>query len=182
MKTGKSEHTLRGHKLPVEAVSTCIVDGKTKLVSGSIDKTVRIWDAETGICEQVLLGHEDRIRSIESFTIGDQVKIASGSEDGVVCIWDVHSGKLEHILQGPASTNCLLAPAVLKGELKLVIGFQSRFTDTKNSELLTIWNIQTGKCEHSAPIAKRFDSVFSFKQDGKTYIVMGFMDGVLIFL
>jgi WD40 repeat protein len=182
MKTGKCEHILRGHKQSVEAVSTCIVDGKTKLVSASIDKTVRIWDAETGICERVLLGHEDWVMSVASFTIGNQVKIVSGSQDGVVRVWDVHSGECEHILQGPESTNCMLAPAILKEELKLVVGFQSRFTDTKNSELLTIWNLQTGKCEHSIPIAKRFDSVFSFQQNGKTYIVMGFMDGVLIFL
>lgn len=179
MKTGKCEHTLRGHKQSVEAVSTCIVDGKTKLVSAS--KTVRIWDAETGICERVLLGHEDKVMSVASFTIGNQVKIVSGSQDGVVRVWDVHSGECEHILQGPESTNCMLAPAILKGELKLVVGFQSRFTDTENSEL-TIWNLQTGKREHSIPTAKRFDSVFSFQQNGKTYIVMGFMDGVLIFL
>ena len=182
MKTGKCEHTLRGHELAVTAVSTCIVDGKTKLVSASIDQTVRIWDAQTGICEHVLLGHEDLVVSVASFTIDSQVKIVSGSQDGVVRIWDVHSGECEHILQGPESTNCMLAPAVLSGDLKLVVGFQSRFTDAKNSELLTIWNLQTGKCEHSIPIAKRFDSVFSFEQNGKNYIVMGFSDGVIIFL
>lgn len=182
MKTGKCERTLRGHELSVAAVSTCIVDGKTKLVSASIDKTVRIWDAETGICEHVLLGHEDWIMSVACFTIDNQVKIVSGSEDGVVRVWDVHSGECEHILQGPESTNCMLAQAVLKGELKLVVGFQSRLADGKNSELLTIWNLKTGKCEHSIPMAKRFDSVFSFIQNGKSYIALGFMDGVIIFL
>lgn len=182
MKTGKCEHTLRGHEGTVKAVSTCIVDGKTKLVSASDDNTVRIWDSETGICEHVLLGHEDSVMSVASFTIDSQVKIVSGSQDGVVRVWDVHSGDCEHILQGPESTNCMLASAVLKGELKLVVGFQSRFTHGENSQLLTIWNLQTGKCEHSIPIAKRLDSVFSFQQNGKSYIVMGFMDGVLIFL
>lgn len=182
MKTGKCEHTLRGHTSSIEAVSTCIVGGKTKLVSASSDKTVRIWDAETGKCERVLLGHEDDVMSVASFTMGNQVKIVSGSQDGVVRIWDVHSGECEHILQGPKSTNCMLAPAVLNGELELVVGFQSRFTDAKDSELLTIWNLQTGKCEHSVPVAKRFDSVFSFEQNGKSYIVMGFMGGVLKFL
>lgn len=182
MKTGKCEHTLRGHKQSVEAVSTCILDGKAKLVSASIDKTVRIWDAETGICERVLLGHEDWVLSVASFTIDSQVKIVSGSQDGVVRIWDAHSGECEHILEGPKYTKCMLASAVLNGELKLVVGFQSRFTDAESSELLTIWNLQTGKCEHSIPIAKRFDSVFSFIQNEKSYIVMGFMDGVIISL
>ncbi len=182
MKTGKCEHTLRGHKGTVEAVSTCIVDGKTKLVSASSDKTVRIWDAETGICERVLLGHEELVMSTMCFTIDNQVKIVSGSQDGVVRVWNAHSGDCEHILKGPESTNCLLAPSVLNGESKLIVGFQSRFTDAKNSQLLTIWNLQTGKCEHSIPIAKRLNSVFSFEQNGKSYIVMGFEDGVILFL
>ena len=166
----------------IQAVSTYIVDGKTKLVSASSDKTVRIWDAETGICERVLLGHEDSVTSVACFTLDSQVKIVSGSQDGVVRVWDVHSGECEHILRGPESTNCMLASAVLNGELKLVIGFQSRFANGKNSDLLTIWNLQTGESEHSIPIAKRFDSVFSFEQNGKSYIVMGFMDGIMIFL
>lgn len=182
MKTGKCEHTLRGHKRSVEAVATCIVDGKTKLVSASIDKTVRIWDAQTGKCEHVLLGHEDWVTSVACFTVGSQVKIVSGSQDGVVRVWNVHSGECEHILQGPESTYCMLAPADLNGEVKLVVGFQLRFSDAESSELLTIWNLETGECELSAPIAKRFDSVFTFKQNGKTYIAMGFMDGVIIFL
>ena len=182
MKTGKCEHTLSEHERPINAVSICIIDGKTKLVSAHSDKTVRIWDAQTGICVHVLRGHDDRVMSVASFTIGNKVKIVSASEDGVVCIWDAHSGECEHILQGPESTNCMLAPAVLKGELKLVVGFQSRFTNAENSELLTIWNLQTGKCEHSIALAKRFDSVFTFEQNEKTYIAIGFMDGVIIFL
>jgi len=182
LKTGKCEHTLRGHTLPVEAVSTCIVDGKTKLVSASCDKSVRIWDAQTGVCERVLLGHEDSVTSVACLTVGGMEKIVSGSQDGVSCVWDVQTGECEHILQGPESTNCMLAPTVLNGEHRLVVGFQSRFTYAQNSELLTIWNLQTGKSEHSIPIAKRFDSVFTFKQNGKSYIAIGFMDGVILYL
>lgn len=182
MKTGKCEHTLRGHKGSIASVSTCIVDGKTKLVSASSDKTVRIWDAKTGQCERVLQGHEERVVSVTSLTVDSKVKIVSGSENGVIRVWDVHSGECEHILQGPESTNCMLAQAVLNKELKLVVGFQSRFTYAENSELLTIWNLKTGKCEHSIPIAKRFDSVFTFKQKGKDYILLGFRDGVIISL
>lgn len=181
MNTGKCEQTLRGHSSGVEAVATCIVDGKTKLVSASIDKTVRVWDAQTGICEHVLLGHENWIGSVASFTVDSKVKIVSGSKDGVVRIWDLQTGQCEHVLQGPESTNCMLASAVLNGELKLVVGFQSIFSCAEDSDLLTIWDLQTGEREHSLPMAKRFDSVFTFNQNGKSYIAMGFFDGIVIY-
>lgn len=180
MQTGNCEHTLRGHEHSVEAVSTCIVDGKTKLVSASTDKTVRIWEAETGICERVLVGHEDWVMSLACFTVGSRVKIVSGSQDGVVRVWNALPGECEHILQGPESTNCMLASAVLNGELKLVVGFQSRFADAEKSELLTIWNLETGQCEHSIPLAHRLDSVFTFNWNGKSTIAMGFPDGVIL--
>eukprot|EP01045_Picozoa_sp_COSAG04_P060876 COSAG04_NODE_30960_length_259_cov_0.987500_1_plen_51_part_01 len=35
----------------------------TKVVSGSFDQTVRIWDAVTGECEQTLEGHSSAVYS-----------------------------------------------------------------------------------------------------------------------
>ena len=61
-----------------------------------------------------------------------------------------------------------------------MVGFQSIFNGAK--DLLTIWNLETGKCEIKVPMSKRFDSVFTFKQDGKTHIAIGFIDGVIIFI
>ena len=57
-----------------------------KVVSGSWDQTVRIWDAVTGECEQTLQGHSDWVSSA-SFS-PDGTKVVSGSEDQTVRIWD----------------------------------------------------------------------------------------------
>ena len=38
-------------------------DGK-RVVSGSIDRTVRVWDVETGQCLKVMEGHRKDVKSV----------------------------------------------------------------------------------------------------------------------
>ena len=45
-------------------------DGK-RVVSGSVDKTVRIWDADTGREVQKLEGHYDRVNSVAFSPVGE---------------------------------------------------------------------------------------------------------------
>ncbi|TGO13768.1 hypothetical protein BPAE_0711g00010, partial [Botrytis paeoniae] len=67
--------TLESHSDWVNSVSFS-PDG-TKLVSGSDDKTIRLWDISTGELLQIFEGHLDGVRSV-SFS-PDNTKIASGS-------------------------------------------------------------------------------------------------------
>ena len=70
-------HQLVGHSRTVNSASFS-PDG-TKVVSGSKDNTVRIWDAVTGECEQTLQGHSNDVNSA-SFS-PDGTKVVSGSND-----------------------------------------------------------------------------------------------------
>ncbi|KAF2809507.1 WD40 repeat-like protein [Mytilinidion resinicola] len=77
--------TLEGHLDTVQSVASS-GDGQ-KIVSGSNDKTARIWDARSGSLLQTLEGHLDWM-------------IVSGSGDKTVRIWDARSGSLLHTLEG----------------------------------------------------------------------------------
>ncbi|CAE6383894.1 unnamed protein product [Rhizoctonia solani] len=64
----------------------------TSLVSGSVDKTIRIWDVERGTTiVGPLKGHTDSVRSVALSPDGSQ--ILSGSFDHTPRLWDTRSGE-----------------------------------------------------------------------------------------
>jgi WD40 repeat protein len=65
-------------------------DGR-HIISGSFDKTIRIWDAETGAAVgKPLEGHTDWVNSVAYSPDGRH--IISGSYDKTIRIWDAETG------------------------------------------------------------------------------------------
>ena len=55
-----------------------------RLVSGSRDATLRIWDIDSGHCLRVLIGHVAAVRCVQF----DGRRVVSGAYDYMVKIWD----------------------------------------------------------------------------------------------
>jgi disulfide oxidoreductase YuzD len=96
----KSERNrLEGHDNYVNSVNFS-PDGKT-LVSGSWDKTIKLWDVETGQEIRTLKGHDNYVRSVNFSPDGKT--LVSGSGDGTIKLWNVETGEEIRTLQGPGS-------------------------------------------------------------------------------
>ena len=59
--------------------------------SGSLDRTVRIWNLTTKKCKFILTGHTERVNGLKQITSSI---LASGSWDNTIKLWDITSGQL----------------------------------------------------------------------------------------
>jgi WD40 repeat protein len=85
-----------GHTHTVESVAFS-QDGN-QVVSGSWDKTARIWNTTTGEVEAELKGHTDFVVSV-AFS-HDSSQVVSGSWDQTVRIWNATMGGMVAELKG----------------------------------------------------------------------------------
>ena len=67
-----------------------------RVVSGSRDATLRVWDVETGECLHVLVGHVAAVRCVQY----DGRLVVSGAYDYTVKVWDPEREECLHTLQG----------------------------------------------------------------------------------
>ncbi|KAF5319337.1 hypothetical protein D9619_008898 [Psilocybe cf. subviscida] len=74
----------------------------THIVSGLLDRSVRVWDASTGAQLQVLNGHSGTVNSV-AFS-SDGTHIVSGSHDNSVRVWDASTGAQLQVLTGHSGT------------------------------------------------------------------------------
>ena len=82
-------HTLVGHVARVSCVA--FGAGGRRIATGSADRTVKLWDAETGVLLLTLKGHSGSVNCIVFSRDGK--KLVSGDSNGNVRIWNADSGQ-----------------------------------------------------------------------------------------
>lgn len=95
-KGGWQVKTLKGHEHVIKSV-VFHPDGR-HVLSGSRDKTMRLWNTSTGDCEKTFHGHEDGINAVAISQDGHYA--VSGSSDSTERLWNLKTGACLQIIEG----------------------------------------------------------------------------------
>jgi WD40 repeat protein len=153
-----------GHKEPVRSVAFS-PDGRTAL-SGSRDRTMKLWDLATGN-EIRTFAHKDDVLSV-AFS-PDRRAVLSGSSDALLRLWDVATGREIRTFTGHKANVYAMA---FSPDAKSVLS-GSGLSTAKDSAPLKLWDAATGKTLRTfAEQTQRIVSV-AFSPDGKTALAGG---------
>lgn len=137
--------------------SACFSPDDKLVLTGSLDKDARLWDAKTGHLLHKLSGHEGFVYSASFNTQGTQAITASA--DGTARVWDVASGK------------CVCTTAVQLGQGGKPCALTlARFSHAGTSiltagRLLQVYDAATGACKFSSSEHEGWIRAASFNRD-----------------
>lgn len=133
--------TLTGHTDSVWAIAIS-QDGRT-LVSGSADRTIKVWDLQTKELRRTLTGHTDTVRAIALSQDG-QILVSGGGEK-TVRLWNVTTGRSLGRLLGHGGPVWTVAISQ-DGQTLLSAG---------EDGTVKLWNAQNGQLHRTLPAHAR---------------------------
>jgi TIR domain/WD domain, G-beta repeat len=145
--------TLTGHTDTIYALAIA-PDGRTAL-SGSYDKTLRLWDLASGSIIRTLTGHTGRVFSVAIAPDGRTA--LSGSEDKTLRLWDLTSGSTIRTLTG--HTDIVFSVAISPDGRTALSG--------SNDKTVRLWNLASGSMIRTLTGANEAFSV-AIVPDGRT--------------
>ena len=135
-------HYFKGHH---DSVHCLDVSPNARLaLSGSADKTLRLWDVATGRCVRVFEGHTETVLAT-CINASAQMAISS-SIDGTVRVWDIASGRCVRVIEEH------------KGSIDaLCLSRCGRFGLSADGQTIYIWRVDNGRRVrelrgHSSPV------------------------------
>jgi WD40 repeat protein len=158
------EKSLIGHLASVTVA--CLSPDGRRAVSGSIDRTLRLWTIPGGELLHTLKGHQGKITSLRWSADGRY--ILSASKDGSLRLWEVNSGV------------CVQACTADKVEVcASCLTANNRFALSMSRDgILRWWDLERGHCLRSQSSHEEGGSTLSLGEE-EQYALTGGLDGTL---
>jgi len=132
-------------------------DGK-RIISGSGDKTVKVWDAKSFKLIAILKGHQKSVLSAAYSSDGK--RIISGSSDNTIKVWDAKSFKLIVTLKG--HQNWILSVAYSPDGKNII--------SASRDSTIKIWDAKSFKLIKTVKGHQDWVCSVAYSPDGKTII------------
>ncbi|HEV3310716.1 MAG TPA: NB-ARC domain-containing protein, partial [Chloroflexota bacterium] len=155
---------LTGHQGLVTSLALS-PDGQ-RIVSGSDDRTVAVWDLESGTRIHQLSGHQGLVTSLA--VSPDGRRIISGSDDRTVAVWDLESGTRIHRLTG--HQDWVRSVAVSPDGRRIVSGSDDR--------TVAVWDLESGTRIHQLTGHQGFVTSVALSPDGRRIVSVS-VDGTV---
>jgi WD40 repeat protein len=156
-----SVKSLIGHSESIRAIAFSR-DGKY-LVSGSNDRTVRLWDITTGQLIRLFKGHKERVKCLK--VSEDDNLIISASADSILKIWERETGNCIRTIKTSQNPQTILnAIALDSNQHTIATG------STSAQGTVKLWNWQTGEIIDAVRAASSGIRSLIISQDGKILI------------
>ena len=153
--------TLQGHGSKVWAIA--FSPDSQRLITGSEDQTIRLWEIQTGECLRVLEGHDRFVLSVAYSPVDH--RIASGSNDQTIRLWDATTGNCLKVLEGH---NGWIQAIAFSPDGTLLA---SSSTDLSAK----LWDVTTGACLKTLTGHSKWLQSIGFSPDG-THLATGSED------
>ncbi|KAJ3997533.1 WD40-repeat-containing domain protein [Lentinula boryana] len=123
--SGKTTKLYRGHQGPVSALALWHTDSRQILITGSWDKTIKLWDANTKDLISSTDAHSDFVKSL--LVIPSANLLVSGSSDKLIRFWNLHVEQQPLQSAGSLSSHtrpveCLSSRVSENGDVELCTG------------------------------------------------------------
>lgn len=145
-----------------EAVTSASLsaDGR-RAVTGSVDRSIWLWNLETGECVDTLAGHTAPVQCVA--ITADGKRVVSGSQDKTLKIWDLEESRCIKTFEG--HTQMVWTLDVTPDGARAVSG--------GNDGTLRVWDVEKGICLGASEKHSRLVENLDFTPDGRNLISGG---------
>lgn len=137
-----------------------------QVVSGSLDKTIKVWDLSSGELLYTMKENSGRVGALAMAPDGQQV--ISGHPDGTVKVWDLSSGGLLRTIAGNSS---VIALAMAPNGQQVVSGH--------GDGTVKVWDLSAGRLIHILGEHSSWIHTVAVTPDGQR-IVSGSVDATIM--